>query len=378
MAALEAFKVPAEGKGSVADAARALCRGILEKGLAEALMAPMRLLDGIMVQHVLTKDPGSLEAMDILAPVMAVNGATLVARLTRQEIPGQVAALLRPCEIRAFIELVKLNQGDRSRVLIIGMDCLGTMEPLEYREWALGVESPGWQFFEAMIAQGSPPKGAPDIRTSCKACQFPTPLGADLELMLLGSNTSEGLTVSPLTQRGAEVLADLGAEKVEAQKYREEAIARLVERRKAFRDELLGRVEKELLPLESLLKELSRCINCYNCRDVCPVCYCKSCVMDSSTMEHPSEQYLRWVKRKSMVKMPVDTLFYHMTRMAHMSTSCVGCGQCSSGCPMGIKVAEIFMAVSRRTQRLLDYVPGRSLDEPIPLATFREEELEPR
>ena len=378
MTALEAFRVPVEGKGSVADAARAICRGILEKGLAEALMAPMRLPDGIMVQHVLTKDAASLEAMDILAPVMAVNGATLVARLTRHEIPGQVAVVLRPCEIRAFMELVKLNQGDRSRVLIIGMDCLGTMEPLEYREWALGVESPGWQFFQAMIAQGSPPKGAPDIRTSCRACEYPIPLGGDLELMLVGSDSSDGLTVSPLTQRGAEVLVNLGAEKADVHESRKEAIARLVERRKAFRGELLDKVERELLPLESLLKELSRCINCYNCRDVCPVCYCKSCVMDSSTMEHPSERYLRWVKRRSMVKMPVDTLFYHMTRMAHMSTSCVGCGQCSSGCPMGIKVAEIFMAVSRRTQRLLDYVPGRSLDEPIPLATFREEELEPR
>jgi formate dehydrogenase subunit beta len=378
MTALEAFTVPVRGKGSVADAARALCRGILEKGLVEAVMAPMRLPDGIMVQHVLTRDPESLGAMDILAPVMAVNGATLVARLTRQEISGQVAALLRPCEIRAFMELVKLNQGDRSRVLIIGMDCLGTMEPPEYRQWALGVESPGWQFFQAMMGQGSPPQGAPDIRTSCKACEFPTPVGADLELMLLGSNSSEGLTVSPSTQRGAEVMANLGAQKVEVRESRKEAIASLIERRKAFRDELLGRVERELLPLENLLKELSRCINCYNCRDVCPVCYCKSCVMDSSTMEHPSEQYLRWAKRRSMVKMPVDTLFYHMTRMAHMSTSCVGCGQCSSGCPMGIKVAEIFMAVSRRTQRLLDYVPGRSLDEPIPLATFREEELEPR
>jgi formate dehydrogenase subunit beta len=64
--------------------------------------------------------------------------------------------------------------------------------------------------------------------------------------------------------------------------------------------------------------------------------------------------------------------------MAHMSTSCVGCGQCSSACPMGIRVAEIFRAVARRTQASFNYVAGRSLEEPLPLATFREEELEPR
>jgi formate dehydrogenase subunit beta len=45
---------------------------------------------------------------------------------------------------------------------------------------------------------------------------------------------------------------------------------------------------------------------------------------------------------------------------------------------MGIRVAEIFRAVSKRTQQVFDYIPGRDLDEELPLATFREEELTPR
>lgn len=378
MTALDAFTIPIDGKGSFESKVETLCRLILEEGLAEAIMAPMRLPDGIMVQHVLTRDTGSLEAMEALAPVMAVNGAPLVARLTRHELPTKVAAILRPCEIRAFVELVKLNQGDREKVLIIGMDCLGTMEPLEYWQWAQGVQSPGSEFFRAMTSKGSPPEGAPAIRTSCQACEYPTSLGGDLELMFLGSDEADGPAVGAKTYKGLEAAERLGLKEAEVPKGRKEAVEKLLERRRAFRDELLSNVQNQLLPLESLLKELSRCIGCYNCRDVCPVCYCKSCVMDSSTMEHSSEQYFRWVRRKGMVKMPVDTLFYHLTRMAHMSTSCVGCGLCSSACPMGIKVAEIFMAVGARTQKLFDYVPGRSLDEPIPLSTFREEELEPR
>jgi hypothetical protein len=45
---------------------------------------------------------------------------------------------------------------------------------------------------------------------------------------------------------------------------------------------------------------------------------------------------------------------------------------------MVIRVGEIFRSVARRTQAALDYVPGRDLAEPLPLATFKEEELSPR
>ena len=65
-----------------------------------------------------------------------------------------------------------------------------------------------------------------------------------------------------------------------------------------------------------------------HCRVACPVCYCKECVFLTNVFEHDPDQYLRWAKRKGMVKMPTDTVFYHITRMVHMSTACVGCGQC--------------------------------------------------
>jgi formate dehydrogenase subunit beta len=44
---------------------------------------------------------------------------------------------------------------------------------------------------------------------------------------------------------------------------------------------------------------------------------------------------------------------------------------------MGIPVADIFRFVGHRTQSLFQYVPGRDLEEPLPLATFREDELSP-
>ena len=73
--------------------------------------------------------------------------------------------------------------------------------------------------------------------------------------------------------------------------------------------------------------------------------------------------------------MPTDTVFYHITRMAHMSTACVGCGQCSNACPNDIPVMELFRSVASRTQQAFDYEAGRSVDDTPPLSIFKEEEF---
>jgi len=354
-----------------------LCKGLLEKGLVEAILVPQRLLRGEMVQHTLVRDPAALRTVDPIAPVLPVHGGAVAARLTRDDPGGTLGALLRPCEIRGFVELVKLHQGSRERLLLLGIDCLGTFEPPLYREWAKAHRDGSAAFIGAMLSKGEPPDGAPGLRTCCKACEYPTPEGADLQILLAGAEASRGCLMAA-TPKGEEAAQAMGLVVQEPPAQRGSAVESLVRRRVQFRDELFREVEANLLPLDRLLEELASCINCYNCRDACPVCYCKGCVMDSATMEHASSQYLRWARRKGVIKMPTETLFYHMTRMSHMSTSCVGCGLCSSACPMGIRVAEIFRTVARRTQGALDYIPGRSLEEPLPLATFREEELSPR
>jgi formate dehydrogenase subunit beta len=83
-----------------------------------------------------------------------------------------------------------------------------------------------------------------------------------------------------------------------------------------------------------------------------------------------------WADRRGSLKMPTDTLFYHLTRMAHMSTACVGCGQCSNACPNNIPLVELFRAIAHRTQRAFGYEAGRSIDERPPLSEFREHEFE--
>ena len=73
--------------------------------------------------------------------------------------------------------------------------------------------------------------------------------------------------------------------------------------------------------------------------------------------------------------MPTDIFLFHLTRLSHMAISCVGCGLCTEACPNNIPVFNIFRLVGYQVQKAFDYVPGRSLEEELPLTTFREDEL---
>ena len=154
------------------------------------------------------------------------------------------------------------------------------------------------------------------------------------------------------------------------------AIEKLVAERIAYRDQMFAETSEATADLNKLMNYLGNCVNCYNCRVACPVCYCKECVFLTDVFDHEPSQYLRWAKRKGILKMPTDTVFFHVTRIAHMSTACIGCGQCSNACPNNIPVMEIFRTVASYTQKAFDYEPGKSLEDEPPLSVFREDEFQ--
>ena len=62
----------------------------------------------------IVKDPAHLDKANPFSPVMPMNSATIVSQLTADKPGKKLGVVLKPCEIRALIELVKLGQMSES------------------------------------------------------------------------------------------------------------------------------------------------------------------------------------------------------------------------------------------------------------------------
>ena len=350
---------------------------MLRDGEINGLMVAQHLPMKSAVMPALVTDPEKLDAADPLAPVFPINAAKVVSKLTRKPIGGKVAVVLRPCEIRAFIELVKLKQGRVDDVILVGVDCLGAYSNVQYPGFAGddGMEATLRFYRNIQEGKGTACDGF-DVSPACKACEYPIPENADVLIGLVGVDLKDHLLAKANTPKGEDLLDNLGLSSTSEPKERRQEIEKLLVERVAYRDQMFAETSEATSDVEKLVSYLGNCVNCYNCRVACPVCYCKECVFLTDVFDHEPSQYLRWAKRKGILKMPTDTVFFHLTRIAHMSTACIGCGQCSNACPNNIPVMEIFRTMAHYTQKAFDYEAGRSLDDEPPLSIFREDEFQ--
>lgn len=369
---VEHYSLKTADKG-VTGAFQAFLAWVLESQRVDALLVPCRLPSGNSVAQVLVGSPEMLDSASPLAPVMPVSSARIVSDITKVAPAGdRLGVLLRPCELRALVELVKLQQARLDNLVLIGIDCFGTYRPNDYEEEARKGSSP----LERLLGRMARGEEDPLLREACQVCEHPFPTGADVTVGLWGMELEEEILLLPQSSQGEELLKGLEPGDSARAEKREEAIAQLVKKRIENRDRLFQKTLEEAHGPEKLLAVLSRCVNCHNCRRVCPLCYCRECFFDSPTFEWEADRYLDWARRRGALRMPTDTLLFHLTRMNHVAACCVGCGLCSDACPNDVPVFPLFRLVAARTQEVLGYVPGRSLEDELPLSTFREAEFE--
>jgi ferredoxin len=93
-------------------------------------------------------------------------------------------------------------------------------------------------------------------------------------------------------------------------------------------------------------KELSKCIKCFGCRDICPVW-----IYDGAELEDAE-----WIKPGEI---PPAVPLFQIIRAYRIAGLCVNCGMCEEACPMDIPLRTIHQLMWRQApESVFEVIPG--------------------
>ncbi len=262
------------------------------------------------------------------------SGANLSKYLVKESRKGgKVAAFLKPCDTYSFNQLTKEHRIWRDNVYVVGVACDGMCD------------------IEKIRAAGA--KGILSV-------------------------TRDGDTLNIETLYGSMTMAkaDAHAERCVCCKSR-----KLV----AY-DEKLGEdgdvIENsgrfdQVAALEAMTPEerfefwrgeLSKCIRCNACRDVCPACTCEKCVFTNPKSG---------IENKAAVNSFEENM-YHIIRAFHVASRCTDCGECSRVCPQNIPLHLLNRKFIKDINEFYgEYQSGADTETRPPLMNFTKEDCEP-
>ncbi|MCK5785909.1 MAG: 4Fe-4S dicluster domain-containing protein [Candidatus Sabulitectum sp.] len=344
-----------------------LLRHLLSTGKVDAVLAMRMMPDTGAWDLALVTDVKNLKELKPLAPVMTVNASQVLSNLS---LSGKkIAAVLKPCELRAFVERVKREQGSLENLFTISHTCGGVF-PLDLV--AEGKVDRLLPKYEKVVSAGEIPS---NIRDTCKACEHFIPMNADIMVSAAGEcKPGEGCMIYLNSDKAREALSECTGEHGSAV-LDSTSLEKLATARAREREKLFSSIEKDCSGLDGLVNIFGKCVGCHGCSRVCPICYCTLCDFESINFDYNLPYFEEHLARKGALRLPPDTMLFHMGRLTHMSFSCVGCGMCSDVCPVGIPVAAVFSRTGESTASIFDYLPGRDVTEEIPVMIFKEEEF---
>ncbi len=113
--------------------------------------------------------------------------------------------------------------------------------------------------------------------------------------------------------------------------------------------------------------ELSRCIRCNACRDVCPACTCETCVFNNPKSG---------VENKAAADSFEEKMF-HIIRAFHVAGRCTDCGECSRVCPQNIPLHLLNRKfIKDINESYGDYQAGAEVGSRAPLVDYKLDDIE--
>jgi len=111
--------------------------------------------------------------------------------------------------------------------------------------------------------------------------------------------------------------------------------------------------------------QFDKCIRCYACRNVCPLCYCKECMVDQLNPQ--------WVRRSVNVS---ENTAWNIMRAFHLAGRCIDCGECERACPADIPLRKLNKKIEKDVLELFDYKPGVNVEDKPLLSMFKPDDPE--
>jgi formate dehydrogenase subunit beta len=329
---------------------RARAKQLLEAGKVRAVLGYRRSTAGLLAEPAFITAPE--EAQSLVMDATCVENLALYLVNEKKRLKAARSTETRPlaivakgCDSRTINILIQENYIARDEVVVLGVSC-GSGGVIDTRKLngalrgkaATAAEFDGAGAVKVALMAGEATVPAADaLAARCLECSQAYPEGSDF---FFGEKAA-GRAYSPR-------FATLNAFAEKSMDERSEFWA--------------GHFE--------------RCIRCYACRAVCPMCYCDECVVDStssivgpSTSADDKANRICWIQRSAA---PSESAMYHMVRAMHLAGRCSDCGECERVCPVNIPLRLLNNLLEHEALEAFGYAPGMDPSQPSLISSFRD------